>query len=66
MERSYRFGEEILGRALYGQYVYTDRVAESTNYYTTRKRVDTHEHGIYLLHSVDAIKTTIGMSTGNK
>ena len=64
MERSYRFGEEILGRALYGQYVYTDRVAESTNYYTTRKRVDTHEHGIYLLHSVDAIKTTIGMSTG--
>lgn len=64
MERNYRFGEEILGRALYGQYVYTDRVAESTNYYTTRKRVNTHEHGIYLLHSVDAIKTTIGMPTG--
>ena len=64
MTRNYRFGEEILGRALYGQYVYTDRVAESTNYYTTRKRVATHEHGIYLLHSVDAIKTTIGMPTG--
>ena len=60
----YRFGEEILGQALYGQYVYTDRVAESTNYYVTRKRVNTHAHGIYLLHSVDAIKTTIGMPTG--
>lgn len=60
----YRFGEEILGRALYGQYVYTDRVAESSNYYTTRRRVDTHAHGISLLHSVDAIKTTIGISTG--
>lgn len=64
MTRNYCFGEEILGRALYGQYVYTDRVAESTNYYTTRKRVNTHEHGIYLLHSVDAIKTMIGMPTG--
>lgn len=64
MNADYRFGEEILGRALHGQYIYTDRVAESTTYYTTRKRVNTHIHGIYLLHSVDAIKTTIGMPTG--
>ncbi len=63
IDAGYRFGKEILGQALYGQYVYTDRVAESTNYYTTRKRVNTHIHGIYLLHSVDAIKTTIGMPT---
>ena len=64
VDAGYRFGEEILGQALYGEYVYTDRVAESTNYYTTRKHVNTHMHGIYLLHSVDAIKTTIGMPTG--
>jgi len=63
-DASYRFGEEIIGHALHGEFVYTDRVAESTSYYTTRKRVDTHKHGIYLLHSVDAIKSTIGMPTG--
>lgn len=60
----YRFGEEILGKALYGEYVYTNRLTDSANYLSTRKRVDTHSHGIYLLHSVDAIKTTIGMPTG--
>lgn len=60
----YRFGDEIIGHALHGQFVYTNKVAESSNYYTTRKRVNTHAHGIHLLHSVDAIKTTIGMPTG--
>lgn len=33
-------------------------------YYGTRKRVDTHKHGMQLLHSTDAIKTAIGLSTG--
>lgn len=59
----YIFGDEILGRALYGQYIRTDRVAESTTYYTTHKRVDTHKHGMEMLHCVDAIKSTIGMPT---
>ena len=59
----YRFGNEILGQALHGQFVRTDMVAESTSYIATRKRVDTHSHGIQLLHSVDAIKTAIGMPT---
>lgn len=59
----YIFGDEILGRALYGQYIRTDRVAESTTYYTTRKHVDTHKHGMDMLHCVDAIKSTIGMPT---
>lgn len=59
----YTFGNEIIGHALYGQYIRTDRVAESTTYYTTRKRVDTHKHGMEMLHCVDAIKSTIGMPT---
>lgn len=46
-----------------GEYVRTDMVVESTTYYTTRKRVNTHKHGIELLHSVDAIKSTIGMQS---
>ena len=64
VDASYHFGAEIIGHALHGEFVYTDRVAESTSYYTTHKRVNTHKHGIYLLHSVDAIKSTIGMPTG--
>jgi len=29
---------------------------------TTHKRVDTHKHGIQLMHSIDAIKSSIGMA----
>lgn len=63
MAAGYQFGDEIIGHALYGEYVRTDMVAESTTYYTTRKRVNTHKHGIELLHSVDTIKSTIGMQS---
>lgn len=59
----YVFGNEILGQALHGQFVKTNMVMESHDFYTTRKKVNTHKHGIELLHSVDAIKSTIGMST---
>lgn len=48
MAVGYQFGDEIIGHALYGEYVRTDMVAESTTYYTTRKRVNTHKHGIEL------------------
>ncbi len=60
----YVFGNEILGRALHGRFVRTEAVAEGTSYYTTRRRVDTHEHSIQLLHSVDVIKTAAGISSG--
>ena len=60
----YVIGDEILGQALHGVFVRTDMVATATSYYDTRKRVDTHKHGMQLLHSTDAIKTAIGLSTG--
>lgn len=63
MAAGYQFGDEIIGHALYGQYIRTDMVMESHNYYTTRKRVNTHKHGMDLLHCVDSIKSTIGMPT---
>ena len=59
----YIFGDDIIGHALHGEFVRTAMVAESKSYYTTRKQVNTHKHGIELLHSVDAIKSTIGMTT---
>ncbi len=62
-EAGFRFGNEIYGQALHGQFVHTDRVMESTDYYVTRKRVNTHAHGMQLLHCVDSIKSTIGMPT---
>lgn len=63
-EYGYLFGSEIFGQALHGRYVYTDSVMESNSFYRTRRSVDTHKNGIQLLHSVDAIKTTIGMTSG--
>ena len=57
------FGNEIQGRALHGQFARVEAVMESTDYLRTRQRVDTHEHGMQLLHSVDSIKTAIGMQT---
>ena len=59
----YVFGNKILGKALHGVFVRTDKVIESSNYFDTFMRVDTHKHGILLLHSVDIIKTAIGMPT---
>jgi len=60
----YDIGDEIRGKALHGVFVRTETVTEATTYYGTRKRVDTHKHGMQLLHSTDAIKTAIGLSTG--
>lgn len=62
-DAGYVFGDEILGSALHGKFIKTAMVAKATTFYTTRKHVNTHKHGIELLHSVDAIKSTIGMST---
>lgn len=63
MGNGYRFGDEILGQALQGQFVRTDMLLESNSYFEIRQKVDTSQHGIQLLHSVDSIKTVIGMPT---
>ncbi|MBQ9336421.1 MAG: DEAD/DEAH box helicase family protein [Lentisphaeria bacterium] len=62
-EQGYVIGKEILGKALHGVFVCTDMVADSSSFYGTRKSVDTHKHGMQLLHSTDSIKTTIHLST---
>lgn len=61
-DAGYVFGAEINGQALQGEFVRTSSLANSQNYITTHKRVDTHKHGILLMHSVDSIKSTIGMA----
>ena len=61
-DAGYVFGAEIHGQALQGEFVRTSALAESHSYITTHKRIDTHKHGMQLMHSVDAIKSSIGMA----
>ena len=62
-DAGYKFGAFIHGQALQGQFVRTSSVMDSDSYRSIHKAADTHKHGIYLLHSVDAIKTAIHMQT---
>lgn len=61
-DTGYIFGVEIHGKALQGEFVRTSALTESHSYITTHKRVDTHKHGMQLMHSIDAIKSSIGMA----
>ena len=61
-DAGYIFGAEIHGQALQGEFVRTSALTESHSYITTHKRVDTHKHGMQLMHSIDAIKSSISMA----
>ena len=61
-DAGYIFGAEIHGQALQGEFVRTSALTESHSYITTHKRVETHKHGMQLMHSIDAIKSSIGMA----
>lgn len=55
-DAGYIFDAEIRGQALQGEFVRTSALAESHSY------IETHKHGMQLMHSVDAIKSSIGMA----
>jgi len=61
-DAGYVFGTEIHGQALQGEFVRTSALTESHSYITTHKRIDTHKHGMQIMHSIDAIKSSIGMA----
>lgn len=61
-DAGYIFGAEIHGQALQGEFVRTSALTESHSYITTHKHIDTHKHGMQLMHSIDAIKSSIGMA----
>lgn len=63
-DSGYVFGTEIHGQALQGEFVRTSSLVDSQSYITTHKRIDTHKHGMQLMHSIDVIKTSIGMAQG--
>ena len=64
-EAGYIFGDVIYSRILQGEFVRTEATGESSSdqFITTSRKVDTHSHGIFLMHSVDELKTAIGLSS---
>ena len=61
----YIFNDEIVGYMREGKFIKTDSVLDENagTYRQTSRTVNTHKHGIELLHSIDVIKSTIGMTT---
>lgn len=63
-EAGYVFGNTLVSQILHGQYIRTEAVGEKTaEHLTTTRIVNTHAHGIYLLHSVDELKKAISLSS---
>lgn len=61
----YNFSHEIDSKILQGVFRTTEDMAlgMSKNNVSVQTRVNTHSHGIYLLHSVDEIKKATGMQS---
>lgn len=59
----YKFGEELLSKARQGKFITNESILDENigTFIVTKRMVDTHKHGIELLHSIDEIKTAIGM-----
>lgn len=61
----YNLDVDIVNEVLQGKYTATKMVLEesTSRHARIRRRVDTHRHGMSLLHSVDMIKKSIGIPT---
>lgn len=60
----YVFGDKLIKQVLQGIYVKTAAVGEKdAQFIDTISVVDTHAHGIYLLHSVDELKKALGLNS---
>lgn len=60
---NYDFSEELIRTARQGIFIKTDSILDSDigSVIETRREVNTHKHGIELLHSIDTIKSSIGI-----
>ncbi len=61
----YRFDRELVGLLREGKFITTASILEENvgEYRVTRRPVDTHTHGMDMLHAIDRIKTAVGMPT---
>lgn len=62
-DAGYVFGTEINGRYLNGVFVQTMSIGNTEHFGEIRHFVNTHKHGIMLLHSIDMIKSAVGVQT---
>ena len=62
-EAGYIFGDTLYSQILQGTFVRTEATGNASDQFiSTNRKVDTHSHGIYLMHSVDELKRSIGLS----
>ncbi len=60
----YIVGDVIVGETIKGKYVKTETTGtDNVERITTTRLINTHNHGIYLLHSTDELKKCIGLTT---
>lgn len=62
-ENGYVIEDEIHGSFLQGTFARTEKLVDSLSFRSMRIRVDIQKHGLLLLHSVDAIKKSLALST---
>lgn len=62
----YVITDELIRKARQGKFIKTDTVLDSSvgYYIETRRSVNTHKHGIELLHSINEIKSAVGIKQG--
>lgn len=60
---NYIFGDELRSIAKQGKFIETESILRenNANEIVTRREVNTHKNGIDLMHSINAIKTTLGI-----
>ncbi|QCT73968.1 DEAD/DEAH box helicase [Macrococcoides canis] len=61
----YIIGTEIYGRYMQGKFITFEDVEKSKSFRKISYKVDTHEHGLSLLHSIDVIKRAVSMKSDN-
>ncbi|WP_346929888.1 DEAD/DEAH box helicase family protein [Clostridium sp.] len=64
-EMGYVFGDQIITKALQGEFSKTESVQSNSEdlHITTRSKVSTHVHGIQLLHSIDSLKKVVHLES---
>lgn len=62
-DAGYIMSDELIRRARKGRFIRTNSILDDKqgSFIETRRGVNTHKHGIELMHSIDAIKSAIGI-----
>jgi len=63
-DAGYVFGDSLISQIIQGVFVQTEAtIDKNAHHLTTTRKVDTHAHGIYLLHCTDELKKAISLES---